>query len=97
MVGLRVSAAMLRKIDKFADALSQNRTNTLRFLLAAGIEANFISCVVAVGAGWRIVLCGQRWPTRKPKPPSGRQSVPPTQIRSRLKLKPSALANMRTR
>ena len=41
MVGLRVSAAMLRKIDKFADALSANRTNTLRFLLAAGIEAKF--------------------------------------------------------
>ena len=41
MIGLRVSAAMLRKIDKFADALSQNRTNTLRFLLTAGIEAKF--------------------------------------------------------
>jgi hypothetical protein len=39
MIGLRVPAAMLRKIDKFADALSENRTNTLRWLLAAGIEA----------------------------------------------------------
>ena len=39
MVGLRVPAAMLRKIDKFSDALSENRTGTLRFLLEAGIEA----------------------------------------------------------
>ena len=39
MIGLRVPAAMLRKIDKFADALSKNRTSTLRFLLEAGIEA----------------------------------------------------------
>ena len=39
MIGVRVPAAMLRKIDKFADALSENRTNTLHFLLAAGIEA----------------------------------------------------------
>jgi hypothetical protein len=39
MIGQRVPAAMLRKIDKFADAFSVNRTNTLRFLLEAGIEA----------------------------------------------------------
>ena len=40
VIGLRVPAAMLRKIDKLADALSENRTNTLRWLLAAGIEGN---------------------------------------------------------
>ena len=40
MIGVRVPAAILRKIDKFADALSANRTNTLRFLLKAGIETN---------------------------------------------------------
>jgi len=39
MIGLRVSAAMLRKIDKFADVLSVNRTDTLRFLLKVGIDA----------------------------------------------------------
>jgi hypothetical protein len=39
MVGLRVPARMLRKIDKFADALSKDRSSTLRFLLEAGIEA----------------------------------------------------------
>ena len=53
MIGLRVSAAMLRKIDKFADALSQNRTNTLRFLLTAGIEAKFY--FLRRGRGSRIV------------------------------------------
>jgi hypothetical protein len=53
MVGLRVSAAMLRKIDKFADALSANRTNTLRFLLAAGIEAKFY--FLRRGRGTRMV------------------------------------------
>ena len=39
MIGLRVPAAMLRKIGKFADAFSLDRSATLRFLLEAGIEA----------------------------------------------------------
>jgi hypothetical protein len=39
MVGLRVPATMLRKIDRFADAFSQNRSGALRLLLEAGIEA----------------------------------------------------------
>jgi hypothetical protein len=39
MVASRIKLAMLRKIDKFTDALSANRTNTLHFLLEAGIEA----------------------------------------------------------
>jgi len=52
MIGLRVPAAMLRKIDKFADAFSVNRTNTLRFLLEAGIEAK--AHYVRRGRGSRI-------------------------------------------
>ena len=39
MIGVRVSKATLRKIDRFAEVLSANRTETLRFLLEAGMES----------------------------------------------------------
>jgi len=38
MIGLRVPVSMLRKIDQFAEALSLDRSTTLRSLLAVGIE-----------------------------------------------------------
>jgi metal-responsive CopG/Arc/MetJ family transcriptional regulator len=41
MVGLRLPAATLRKIDKFTEALSRpDRSATLRFLIDVGIDQN---------------------------------------------------------
>jgi hypothetical protein len=59
MIGLRLPAATLRKIDKFTEALSlQDRSATLRFLIASGIDKNswLLRSGKGRGATGRIVM-----------------------------------------